>query len=1191
MSNENIALIILTGGFGAPLNAANVGAGTKNPDGSFNTTGTVIGIAQTTHSVVEFSTIGSRAAKYMPGAGGVLGFLGALDSGHKIFNANKLGTPIQHSDIAGVIGGVASVIGAGAALITVGGAVIPLVATVGAIATVVGVGASAYQLVAGAAGWQIDADRKVTSLPVKDDGGRGIVKSGDAATDQIVKAVANAIDTMTKAGMKTDTIAEIISQAIAQQTSELGTGVLGAPLDLGKNIDDTTTQIYDRWANNRNIVITGGVGRDPLILDLDGDGIETIARSANVRFDHDLTGFAEQSGWVGRDDALLARDLDGDGKITSGAELFGDHTRLGNGTFAANGFAALAELDANRDGVLDVNDKAFSSLMLWQDGNSNGITDAGELMDLRTANVKSLNVPFANVNNTDSAGNTLRQLGSYVAADGSTRSLGDVWFASNTMRSVALTEVALSAAIAKLPELPGMGNTLSLRQAIAQDASGTLQRRVESVMTVTDPIARRAAFDELLLSWSGGDRRAADSRGSFINGRILYALETMTGLAWPGGGNPINELTAQSILAIWQDLGDRLFLHWEVQTSYRDDINQFGLAWNMSSKSFVPDAMPLVATLKEAMQSAPDITSVHLLGLGETLRQLGDRGQPYLDALHRAGQHDESELGKLLRATGTLRAFISGTNGNDTLNGDGSDNYLTGGSGSDRLSGHTGNDTLIGGKGNDLLSGGLGNDIYLFNQGDGVDTISEYDYTAGNIDTLRLGKGINAENTVVARSGNHLTLTWGADVITVENFFSGSHLQIEKIVFDDGTTWAHSDLASRLTQTGSSENEFWTGFGGASNRMYGMAGNDSLTGGQLADTIDGGEGNDYLSGSAGNDTLIGGEGDDRFDGGNGDDTLSGGKGNDRLDGGYGNDTYLFNQGDGVDTVSEYDYTAGNIDTLRLGKGINAEKTVLTRSGNHLTLTWGPDAITIQNYFSGSYYHIEKIVFDDGTTWGYADLASRLTQTGSSENEYWNGLGDQSNRMYGMAGNDYLTGGNLADTIDGGDGNDNLTSYAGNDTLIGGSGNDSIDGGDGDDTLSGSKGNDYLNGGMGNDTYLFHQGDGIDTMSNYDYTSGDADVLRFGSGINSDQLWFRHVGNNLEISVIGTADKTIIENWYVSSAYQIERISTADNLTMANKDVERLVQAMSAFDAAPPGTTVLPAAQRTALAPVLAASWH
>jgi len=44
----------------------------------------------------------------------------------------------------------------------------------------------------------------------------------------------------------------------------------------------------------------------PIILDLDGDGIETVALASGAWFDHAADGFAERSGWVGRDDALLA---------------------------------------------------------------------------------------------------------------------------------------------------------------------------------------------------------------------------------------------------------------------------------------------------------------------------------------------------------------------------------------------------------------------------------------------------------------------------------------------------------------------------------------------------------------------------------------------------------------------------------------------------------------------------------------------------------------------------------------------------------------------------------------------------------------------------------------------------------------------------------------------------------------------
>jgi Ca2+-binding RTX toxin-like protein len=121
----------------------------------------------------------------------------------------------------------------------------------------------------------------------------------------------------------------------------------------------------------------------PIILDLDGDGVETTSLANGVYFDHAADGFAESSGWVGKDDGLLARDLNGNGQIDTGRELFGSETLLANGNKAANGFEALKQLDSNGDGVMDANDAAFSELRIWKDTNGNGQTDAGELLTLK----------------------------------------------------------------------------------------------------------------------------------------------------------------------------------------------------------------------------------------------------------------------------------------------------------------------------------------------------------------------------------------------------------------------------------------------------------------------------------------------------------------------------------------------------------------------------------------------------------------------------------------------------------------------------------------------------------------------------------------------------------------------------------------------------------------------------------------
>ncbi|HEB4876664.1 TPA: hypothetical protein R0C45_004907, partial [Kluyvera ascorbata F0526] len=88
----------------------------------------------------------------------------------------------------------------------------------------------------------------------------------------------------------------------------------------------------------------------PIILDLDGDGIETRGLQDRIFFDHDGNHFAENTGWVSADDGLLVLDKDGNGKIDSGNELFGNNTVLSNGSLAANGYEALQELDTNGDG-------------------------------------------------------------------------------------------------------------------------------------------------------------------------------------------------------------------------------------------------------------------------------------------------------------------------------------------------------------------------------------------------------------------------------------------------------------------------------------------------------------------------------------------------------------------------------------------------------------------------------------------------------------------------------------------------------------------------------------------------------------------------------------------------------------------------------------------------------------------------
>ena len=106
---------------------------------------------------------------------------------------------------------------------------------------------------------------------------------------------------------------------------------------------------------------------DPIVLDLDGDGVKTLSLARRRHFDLDNNGFAEQTAWVDSGDGLLVLDLDGNGRIERGAELFGNHTALGDGTNAADGYAALAQYDDNGDGRIDAGDAIWQQLQVWRD--------------------------------------------------------------------------------------------------------------------------------------------------------------------------------------------------------------------------------------------------------------------------------------------------------------------------------------------------------------------------------------------------------------------------------------------------------------------------------------------------------------------------------------------------------------------------------------------------------------------------------------------------------------------------------------------------------------------------------------------------------------------------------------------------------------------------------------------------------
>lgn len=184
-----------------------------------------------------------------------------------------------------------------------------------------------------------------------------------------------------------------------------------------------------------------------------------------------------------------------------------------------------------------------------------------------------------------------------------------------------------------------------------------------------------------------------------------------------------------------------------------------------------------------------------------------------------------------------------GGGSDDAIHGHGGNDLITGGNGNDDLFGEVGDDSLDGGNGNDRLHGG-----------DNDDRLTG---AAGNDDIF----GDTGDDSIDGGKGD-------------------DHLH------------------------GGDDDDLLIGNAG-NDTMDGDSGTDVLRGGKGDDVINGGDDNDQLRGEDGNDTLSGGNGNDLLIGDKGNDRLDGGAGNDALTGGNNKDVFVFSDGYGQDTITDY----------------------------------------------------------------------------------------------------------------------------------------------------------------------------------------------------------------------------------------------------------------------------------------------
>lgn len=798
----------------------------------------------------------------------------------------------------------------------------------------------------------------------------------------------------------------------------------------------------------------------PLILDLDGDGIELTAfdpDDTTTFFDIDGDAFAEQTAWIAANqDGLLVRDLNDDGLITDVEELFGSPS--------VDGFALLATLDDNGDNRVDQYDDAWSDLLVWKDFNGDGVTQDGELLTLASLNIISIDLAGVTASTSTINGNSISHTSSYTLANGTTRSIVDVWFTHDNVNSHYIGDYTLDSRTLFLPSLRGYGELPDLYIAMSMDQA--LLEMVEDFTTgfsfeAFDPNSGiDGVVSNILYRWAGVDGVNPTNRGGHIDARQLGFLEQFFGKNYAGlYGNPNPQASAANLLEesfriVFENIKAHLLLQVGAAKLFAESVfynpytgepegnAELSQAAIIDLEDFAtdvgvdPEAYWIeVAKFIDATKGFANLTSTENGWLNTSI-VASDPGLTWTAIKALTNPDNEGSTISGTSGADTLNGTalnetingqdgndtVSGLAGNDTLNGGSGDDTLYGGTGNDYLIGGSNNDTLDGGAGGDTVEGGNGNDTYIYTSGDDV----YYDTSGTN--TVTLPVGITLSDVAVYRLDDDaqgirsLFITVDAlgliefkEVVGTNGFINN---YFQSIVFADTSTLNLQNQTSLTTYGGTGNDTIHGAYGTSAiaETMYGLGGNDQLRGEDGNDTLDGGIGNDDLRGGAGNDTYIASAGFDNINSENG----------------------------GTDIVVLPTWvTIGDVHLIRLNSLPNDLQMNIDGLGQ----------IVIDNQFFQVGYRVETLQFASSSL----DLTTQSIETVG-------GTGDDT--MNGIS-----SGASVNDIFDGREGNDTMSGGSGNDVYYFSMGQDAINESNG----SPNDGVKFREGYTGNDINIYRGG--------------------------------------------------------------------------------------------------------------------
>ncbi len=810
---------------------------------------------------------------------------------------------------------------------------------------------------------------------------------------------------------------------------------------------------------------SGLVGRDPLVIDLDRDGIELTSLSqSSAYFELDGDGFAEHTAWVRPDDGFLAIDDNGNGMIDDLGELFGDAT--------TSGFSELGGFDSNADGVVDSNDTRFAELLVWQDANSNGLTEAGELQTLVQAGITSISLTTRTPTETEIRGNEIRAEADITFSDGSQSTISDVVLVSDQTDTVYLGDTTVSAAAAALPDLRGYGELVDLRVAMTTNTGLLTAVQIFAVQTATSDLTTyHADVIDILFRWAGVDAIAADPLGASFDTQKLAFLEKYTGheiVDRDANGAPL--LTnIDEVLDIWDNTLQEITLRLAVQGPLSTHYG--GTSYDTGRDGFKANGAQSLADIYHAILS--QLPTDPALALAEWnadwAPMLGQFTEIFL-RFDGNGLRADFHVASLVRAFDSASPSISLQDLIDSLPYDADQlaGIYLGSIGDDTLSRQTDVRTsvYVGGAGNDTFNGGLAQDVYVFGAGFGDDLIIDQESSgAESGDRIRFTT-LNSTDVTFARVGEDLVLTingtndritvskqYSAPEITLAGEYATANWGVEDIQFADGEIFEVADIAERIG-TGTSASE-------------------------------------VIDGSARGDQITGLEGDDTLRGGNN------------------GDIYYFSRGHGNDVIEDRmtNTLLSMPDALIFEGGISEDDLTFARDGNDLIMTLddGTGSVRVEDQFyytplgfQNKYaldYRVDSVFFTTGMPLTWRQIQQKLIDEATT------------------AGDDNILGFGTADTF---------SASAGNDTLSGGDGGDTYHFGYG-------SGTDVIQDHQR--TVEFNLIPGIESFG-----FADPDELIFGAGITAANVTYTRHGYSpdLLVSLDGTDDHLTLKGFFTAT---------------------------------------------------------